>query len=197
MPPALHDKRAVRPGTFAYADSPYLGCCGLYDHYHPDGRCWDDPETHRLLFERLNRDYPDGWAWSGKNDATELRMMTGWAEADGGKVRLGSWVKPFHVFKPNVNPSYGWEPLMWKGGRHRGRDLPTVPDFLVCNITLQKGLTGAKPPEFARWVFQLLGMRRGDTFVDLYPGTGAMGTEWEKFTRPQPTLTVGNLEVPK
>jgi hypothetical protein len=22
---------------FAYADPPYIGCCALYDHYHPDG----------------------------------------------------------------------------------------------------------------------------------------------------------------
>lgn len=21
---------------FAYADPPYLGCCALYDHHHPD-----------------------------------------------------------------------------------------------------------------------------------------------------------------
>lgn len=33
---------------FAYADPPYLGCCKLYDHFHPDGRCWDDVDTYRL-----------------------------------------------------------------------------------------------------------------------------------------------------
>jgi len=33
----------------AYADPPYLGCCGLYDHFHLDGRCWDDVETHQVL----------------------------------------------------------------------------------------------------------------------------------------------------
>lgn len=50
---------------FAYADPPYYGMCGkYYEHFHPDGRCWDDIETHHLLVERLVRDYPDGWALS-------------------------------------------------------------------------------------------------------------------------------------
>ena len=47
---------------FAYADPPYLGKCGkFYDHNHPDGRCWDDLLTHKLLIDRLLGDYPDDW----------------------------------------------------------------------------------------------------------------------------------------
>lgn len=52
--------------NFAYADPPYLGCCRLYGHHHPegarpfDGRCWDDPETHRALFDWLAFNF-DGW----------------------------------------------------------------------------------------------------------------------------------------
>lgn len=40
--------------NFAYADSPYLGCCGLYGHRHeaPFG-CWDEPETHALLIANM------------------------------------------------------------------------------------------------------------------------------------------------
>lgn len=167
----------------AYADSPYLGCCGLYGHFHPDGLCWDEPETHRLLFERLNRDFPDGWAWSGKSNPRELAQMTTWAEADGKQARLAAWVKPFHVYKPNVNPSYGWEPVLFKGGRPRSRDEPTVADFLVCNVTLGRGLTGAKPPEFGRWIIDLMGLRQDDELVDLYPGTGAIGQAWRDFRR--------------
>ncbi len=50
---------------FAYADPPYLGCCGLYDHEHgSDGLCWDSPETHRQLVNALVDQYPDGWALS-------------------------------------------------------------------------------------------------------------------------------------
>src|SRR5690606_1435371 len=53
----------------AYADPPYLGCCRLYQHHHPDGRCWDDLETHRLLVERLCDEYPDGWALSATSSS--------------------------------------------------------------------------------------------------------------------------------
>lgn len=60
--------------TFAYADPPYLGCCSLYGHEHcDDGRCWDDPETHWLLMERLREDFPDGWAMSAS--AASLPML--------------------------------------------------------------------------------------------------------------------------
>lgn len=49
----------------AYADPPYLGCCAVYKHTHgDDGRCWDEPETHRLLIARLVDEFPDGWAMS-------------------------------------------------------------------------------------------------------------------------------------
>jgi len=46
---------------YGILDSPYLGCCSLYDHHHPegdrpfDGRCWDDPETHRRLTDDERR----------------------------------------------------------------------------------------------------------------------------------------------
>ena len=34
----------------AYADPPYLGCCRLYEHFHPDGLCWDDHRrAHRAM----------------------------------------------------------------------------------------------------------------------------------------------------
>jgi hypothetical protein len=59
--------------NFAYADPPYLGCCSLYQHFHPDGRCWDDAETHRLLIERLRAEFPDGWAMSAS--APSLRVL--------------------------------------------------------------------------------------------------------------------------
>lgn len=166
----------------AYADSPYRGCCALYGHHHPDGLCWDDAETHRLLVERLNRVYPDGWALSCKSNAAELADFIAWA---GAGVRISAWVKPFAIFKPGVNPAYTWEPVLWKGGRaKRSRQEPTVKDHaiedaaLVESVTLKKGLTGAKPARFADWVFDLLGLQAGDTLDDLFPGTGIIGERW-------------------
>jgi hypothetical protein len=51
----------------------------------------------------------------------------------------------------------------------------TVRDHLVEPITLRRGLTGAKPVAFNRWVLDLLGYVKGDEVVDLFPGTGGMG----------------------
>jgi hypothetical protein len=157
----------------AYADPPYLGCCGLYDHYHPDGRCWDEPETHRLLSAQLEMDFPDGWALSCSTPS--LRTLLPMCPED---VRVGAWVKPFASFKPNVNPAYAWEPVLFRGGRSRARQEPTVRDWAAVNITLKRGLTGAKPAGFSFWVFDLLGLQADDELVDVFPGSGAVTEAW-------------------
>jgi len=92
-----------------------------------------------------------------------------------------AWVKPFASFKPNVNPAYAWEPVIVRGGRKRGREIPTVSDFVSANITLKKGLTGAKPERFCYWLFEVLGAEAGDDLVDLFPGTGIVGRCWDHF----------------
>lgn len=160
---------------FAYADPPYLGQCARYGHHHPDGRCWDEIETHYALIERLGADYPDGWALSCSVPSLHLLRV---ASPDG--TRTAAWVKPFAVFKPNVNPAYAWEPVLFVGGRKRSRQEPTVRDWHSENITLKKGLPGAKPPGFSLWLLHLLGVRYdlGDTIDDLFPGTGAVLSAW-------------------
>lgn len=89
-------------------------------------------------------------------------------------MRIAAWCKSFASFKPNVNPAYTWEPVVFFGGRRGTRERLTVKDHLVEPITLRKGLTGAKPESFCRWVLDLLGYQPGDTLDDLYPGTGVM-----------------------
>lgn len=42
-------------------------------------------------------------------------------------------------------------------------------------------VTGAKPAAFCRWLFDLLGARSGDTFVDLFPGSGGVARAWHSF----------------
>jgi hypothetical protein len=164
----------------AYADPPYLVCCALYKHEHgDDGRCWDDPLTHAALITRLMVEFPDGWALS--LSVPSLRAMLNYCPAD---VRVSPWVKPFAVFKPNVNPAYAWEPVIWNGGRQkRRRSEPTVRDWVSAEITLRKGLTGAKPAAFCWWLIALMGLEPEDELVDLFPGTGAMGLAWEQFQR--------------
>lgn len=160
----------------AYADPPYLGCCRLYDHHHPDGRCWDDLDTWRHLINRLVG-YPDGWALSLHTPS--LQAILPLCPDD---VRVAAWVKPFHALKRGVRPSYGWEPVIFRGGRNaghrppeKGGDATTPPDFIAASITMRRGLTGAKPERVCEWILDLLGHRPGDTVDDLYPGTGVMG----------------------
>ena len=161
---------------FAYADPPYLGCGKLYVAHHPDALDWDDPHVHHILIHRLEDEYPDGWALSCHTPS--LRILLPMCPED---VRVSAWVKPFAVFKPNVSPAYAWEPVIWRGGRtKRSRKDDTVRDWHSENITMRRGLPGAKPPGFPLWISQLLGadVRQGDTITDLFPGTGAMLGVW-------------------
>jgi hypothetical protein len=170
---------------FAYADPPYLGCAvKFYGKLHPDAAQYDRVEKHGELIQRLSDEYPDGWAYSLHSPS--LRHILPLCPID---VRVGAWVKPFHVFKKGVRPAYAWEPLIYRGGRNahhppppKGGDATTPRDWVSANITLKKGLTGAKPPEFCFWLFDLLGMHRGDEFVDLFPGSGAVGRAWSAWS---------------
>ena len=168
---------------FAYADPPYPGCAHLF----PEQR----EVNHRDLVTRLMSDNLDGWALSTSSVA--LRDMLVLCPPG---VRVAAWVKPFASFKPGVNPAYAWEPVIWIGGRARSRKEPTVRDWVSANVTLKKGLTGAKPDEFCFWVFQLLGMRPGDELEDLFPGTGRVMRAWEKYQRSFPGLAAPALEEP-
>lgn len=171
--------------TFAYADPPYLGMCGRYNHDHGAGasrggpldhlrgRCWDSLSTHHALIEHL-ADY-DGWALS--LHTVSLRAILPLCPED---VRVGAWVKPFAVFRPGVNPAYAWEPVIFRG-RRMGKDRDTVRDWVSANITMQRGTIGAKPETFTRWLFDVLGMTPEDDFVDLFEGSGGVMREWERW----------------
>jgi hypothetical protein len=168
----------------AIADPPYLGCCNLYDHHHPDGRCWDAGETHRLLIDQLVMDFPDGWALSCSTPS--LRTILPLCPED---VRVMAWVKPFASFKPFVNPAYAWEPVIVRGGRsHRDRAEATVRDWCAVPITLKRGLTGAKPAAFCYWLFEVLGLQPGDELVDMFVGSGAVTVAWEQWQASQHML---------
>jgi hypothetical protein len=165
-----------------YADPPYLGCCRLYGHHHPDGLCWDDPATYRKLIDRLAAEFPDGWALSCHTPS--LAALLPMCPDD---VRVGAWVKPFHIYKKGVRPAYAWEPVLYRGGRNAKHPPPekrgkatTPKDFIACNITLRKGLTGAKPEPVCEWILDLLNFQPGDQLVDLYPGTAVMGNVAER-----------------
>lgn len=162
----------IFPITVAYADPPYPGQAKkLYGCEEVD---------HRALIARLHSEYREGWVLSTSSPALPEVL----SYCPNG-VRVGAWVKPFAIFKPNVNPAYAWEPVIYFGGRKRTRKDPTVRDWVSCNITLRKGLTGVKPEGFCFWLFELMGMKSGDKFIDLFPGTGAVTRAWEKFSGDQ------------
>ena len=57
---------------------------------------------------------------------------------------------------------------------HRPRPRSTAPGHVI----------GAKPAEFARWMFDLLGAQSGDELTDLFPGSGGIARAWETYTQP-------------
>ena len=156
------------PVRFAYADPPYIGQARR--HYGSEAR----EVNHRLLVAHLMEF--DGWALSCSSPS--LREVLALCPPD---VRVAAWVKPFASFKPGVNPAYAWEPVVFWGARQRSRDELTVRDWCAANITLERGTHGAKPLEFAAWLFVLLGIRPDDEFVDLFPGSGTIWRSWVAF----------------
>ena len=154
----------------AIADPPYIGCAGFYEE--------NEEVDHAELITRLVDEYPDGWALCLHSPS--LKEILNLCPDD---VRVMAWVKPFAVFKPNVNPAYRWEPVIVRGGRKRTREQDTVRDWVAANITLRRGMVGVKPDDFSFWLFEVLNLRPGDQLDDIFPGTGAITRAWEKWQR--------------
>lgn len=162
---------------FAYADPPYPGCAHMYRD-HPD---FGGEVDHGDLIARLVRDFPEAWALS--TNSTSLQTLLPLCPR---RVRVMAWVKPFASYKPGVRVAYAWEPVIVWGGRKGTREEPTVRDWVAENITLRRGLTGAKPRAFCRWLFEVLGARPGDEFHDLFPGTGGVMAAWREWVQEEP-----------
>jgi hypothetical protein len=152
----------------AYADPPYVGYSRYYNH--PDAARWDDPAAHITLMAELDAAY-DGWALSASSPSL-AELLPGKPE----RARVAAWVKPFAAYKRNIRVAYAWEPVIFAPARLHSTDGAMVSrDFLAAGITLQRGLTGAKPEPFCEWVLDLLGYVEGDVVDDLFPGSGVMG----------------------
>ncbi len=164
---------------FAYADPPYIG--QARKHYGPDAR----EVNHPLLIDYLEREF-DGWSLS--LSAPTLRTILPMCPDD---VRVCPWVKPFAAFKKGVTQAYAWEPVIVKPLRRRPMDQPTVRDWVSASITLQRGVSGAKPEAFCRWLFEFAGMTPDDEFEDVFPGSGAVTRAWEKWRAQAPLGLVG------
>lgn len=162
----------------AYADPPYPGMARKHYRRDPSGIVAREV-NHAVLIGHLNESYPDGWALSTSSVA--LPYVLSLCPAD---VRIAAWVKTGWLpYRVGVNPAYTWEPVIWRGGRtKRPRNEATVRDAFCGAIPLRTGTHGAKPVVFCEWLFQLLGLQRGDTLIDLFPGSGVVGDTWARLT---------------
>ena len=152
---------------FIYLDPPYPGQAR---------KLYKMPEVdHRVLIQEATQEY-DGFALSTSTPALKEVL-----ELCPSYVRVGAWVKPFCSFKPGVNPAYAWEPIIYHTPKKHSRKDPTIRDWVSANITLKKGLCGAKPEGFCFWLIDLLGLELEDTFEDRFPGTGAVTTAYLKW----------------
>jgi hypothetical protein len=150
----------------AYADPPYIGRAYLYRE-HPDRGDYNGPARHVELMAELDRDY-DGWALSCS--APSLRVLL---PASPERARVAVWVKPFCAYRRNVRIAFTYEPVIYVPARPDAA--PTVNrDSLVCAMSRETGLVGAKPVPFCRWVLDLLAYVEGDDVADLFPGTGVL-----------------------
>lgn len=161
---------------FAYADPPYVG--QARKHYGKEATYAGEVDHVQLLVSLANF---DGWALSASSPSLFVLLPL----CPPG-TRIGAWVKPFASFKKGVNPAYAWEPVLFKSGRKRRVDEDTVRDWHSANITLRRGLSGAKPESVCFWLFDLIGAQAGDEFTDLFPGTGAVGAAWLAYQRQRP-----------
>lgn len=161
-----------RPMRLAYADPPYPG---LARRYYRDQPTYAGEVDHRALLASLEASY-DGWALS-----TSARALRDLLPLCPPEARVCSWVKPGGVPPGTRGPHNTWEPVIVVPAR---RERPGVRDSLVCHPARGGGsLPGRKPIAFVRWVLRLLGARRGDELVDLFPGTGVVGRVWAEVSQ--------------
>lgn len=157
---------------FAYADPPYIGVAKRY----PEQQEVD----HKALISRLETF--DGWALSAKsNSLGEILRLFG----DWGQPRIAAWTKTSAAARKNVRPVYAWEPVLFRSIR-RPPDSEILLDWHLTRAETpnrnQQRVLGQKPESFCFWLFGLLGARRGDEFVDIFPGSGAVSQAWLKFS---------------
>jgi len=157
-----------------FADPPYFGCGKKYYSDHPDAALCDTIDWHAELLRRCG-EY-DAFAYC--LTSTTLKDLLPLAPHG---TRVAAWVKPFASFKPGVNPAYAWEPVLFRTNAKREKHDSTIRDWVACNIAMKRGLVGAKPAGFCRWIIDLLGLKKTDTLVDLFPGTGIMGKVWDDY----------------
>ena len=176
-----------RPMLFAYADPPYPGKASLY----PEKTEVD----HASLLQLLTENYPDGWALSTSSEA--LRDVLSLCPRG---VRVCAWFKgPRHTKSRRALVS--WEAVIVWGGRPLRIDVAQdLSDGLVAVGRFRRfpgALVGMKPPAFAEWMFRQLGASPADRLDDLFPGSGAIGRAWGRYTDTEICVSRSRNYVPR
>lgn len=151
------------------ADGGYRRRNGRKPDHHPEAKLWDDPAAHAALIAQLSDEY-DGWAVAGH--ATSARVLLDAAPAG---AQLAVWARP-NALPGGARVLNTWEPVLLyvpQGRRDRSTGM-RVRDLLVAPVPRQ-GFLGSKPPEWTRWVLDMLGYDPGtDELVDVFAGSGAV-----------------------
>lgn len=145
----------------------YGGGPGSSDH-HPEAARWDDPSEHRRLMARLVDEF-DGWAIATTPDGLGAYHP----------LPVSARVMVWH--RPNAMPGGQRIMSMWEAvivfppvERRARLSGPRVSDVLTASIR-HGGFTGAKPPEWTRWVLDALGYDpETDEVTDVFNGSGAV-----------------------
>lgn len=174
-----------RSMLFAYADPPYPGKALLY----PERSEVD----HVSLLELLTHCYADGWALSTSSEA--LRDVLSLCPRG---VRVCAWFKGPRPTKSR-RALVSWEPLIVAGGRPLPTDaVQEVRDGLIARGRYRGfpgAMVGMKPPAFAEWMFRQLGASRGDRLDDLFPGSGAIGRAWLRYTGREEAVPIARSDA--
>ena len=159
------------PIKLAYADPPYPGCAAKYYQHEAS---FAGEVDHRELINRLSSTY-DGWALS--TSAKALRDVLPLCPPE---ARVCAWVKPGGAPPETRGLHNVWEPVIVLQGR---RVRPGKRDALYIHPARLGGsdLMGRKPLQFCAWLFEALGAGAGDSFEDLYPGSGIVSAAWSEF----------------
>lgn len=158
----------------AYADPPYPGLARYYAK-HAD---YAGEVNHSRLLRELST--YDGWVLHTSVPALAEVLRI----ADGLELtyRVCSWVKPWASFKPSQALAYAWEPVLVHAARRQVlTGFHVMRDWMAEPMTMQRGLTGAKPERVCHWLFECVGAQPDDTFHDLFPGTGAVSRAWTSW----------------
>ena len=159
----------------AYADPPYPGTARRFYRSESNYRGEVD---HAALIASLTTSY-DGWALS-----TSARALADILPLCPDSARVCAWIKPHCAARDSYGIHNCWEPLIVVPGRRRR---PGKRDWLSALPARGGGsLPGRKPLAFCAWLFELLGLARGDTFVDLFPGTNIVSRSWALLSSGEP-----------